>query len=116
MIGWIALIVALILNAAANALLKAGSSSVSGDLTGSALMNAAMNPFLLGGIALFALNILSYTFALSRLPLTLAYPAMVIGGLFIVTTLSVLVFGESLSYVQVAGLALIVFGVVLLYV
>jgi len=116
MIGWIALGIALVLNASANALLKAGSSAVRGDITGNTLVAAATNPYLMGGIVLFALNVLCYIFALSRLPLSLAYPAMVIGGLFIVTTASVLIFGETLSYVQAAGLALIVLGVVLLYI
>lgn len=116
MIGWIALGIALVLNATANALLKAGSGAVTSPLTPVSVLNALSNPFLIGGLALFALNIVAYTFALSRLPLSLAYPAMVIGGLCIVTTVSVLVFGESLSYLQAGGLALIVFGVVLLYV
>jgi small multidrug resistance pump len=115
MIGWIALAIALVLNASANALLKAGSASISSGVGKASLLAAATNPFLVGGIVLFALNVLCYTFALSKLPLSLAYPAMVIGGLLIVTTASVLIFGESLSYLQVGGLALIVFGVALLY-
>ena len=116
MIGWIALGIALVLNAAANALLKAGSVALKEGLTKEALAAAVLNPYLIGGIVLFALNVLFYTLALSKLPLSLAYPAMVIGGLLIVTTASVLVFGESLSYLQVGGLALIVVGVILLYV
>jgi len=116
MIGWIALAVALVLNATANALLKEGASSLRGTLSTDSVLHAFLNPYLVGGIALFALNVLCYTFALSRLPLSLAYPAMVIGGLFIITTVSVLIFGESLSYVQAGGLAFIVLGVVLLYI
>jgi len=116
MIGWIALVIALVLNAVANALLKAGSASISGGVSLATLLQALANPYLVGGVVLFALNVVCYTFALSRLPLSLAYPTMVIGGLLIVTTASVLVFGESLSYVQAGGLALVVSGIVLLYV
>lgn len=116
MIGWIALGVALILNATANALLKAGSTAIAGGISESSLTQALTNPYIISGVLLFALNIVCYTIALSRLPLSLAYPAMVIGGLLIVTTVSVLVFGESLSYLQAGGLALVVFGVVLLYI
>lgn len=115
MIGWIALGVALVLNATANILLKMGSSTVRGEPSFQLLQQAVLNPYLLGGVLLFALNILCYTFALSRLPLSLAYPAMVIGGLLIVTTLAVLVFGESLTTIQAGGLALVVLGVILLY-
>lgn len=115
MIGWIVLGVALVLNATANILLKMGSSTVRGEPSFQLLQQAVLNPYLLGGVLLFALNILCYTFALSRLPLSLAYPAMVIGGLLIVTTLAVLVFGESLATIQAGGLALVVLGVILLY-
>ena len=115
MIGWIALGVALVLNATANVLLKMGSSTVRGEPSFQLLQQAVLNPYLLGGVTLFALNILCYTFALSRLPLSLAYPAMVIGGLVIVTTLAVLIFGEALTSMQAGGLVLIVLGVILLY-
>jgi len=74
------------------------------------------NPYIVGGVILFALNIVCYSYALARLPLSLAYPTMIVGGLTIVTTAAVLLFGESLSYVQAGGLAFIVLGVILLYV
>lgn len=115
MIGWIALCVALVLNAAANILLKTGASAVRGEPSFQLVQQAVFNPYLLGGVVLFALNILCYVFALSRLPLSLAYPAMVIGGLLIVTTVAVLLFGESLTTIQAGGLALVVLGVILLY-
>ena len=115
MTGWVVLLIALTLNAAANALLKAGSVAVR-EVSRETLAAAITNPYLVGGIVLFALNIFCYAFALSRLPLSLAYPTMVIGGLVIVTAASVLVFGESFSYLQVAGLACVVFGVMLLYI
>lgn len=115
MIGWIALGIALVCNAVANALLKAGAASITGPLSPELVMRSIFNPYLFSGVVLFALNLVCYIVALSKLPLSLAYPAMVIGGLLIVTTASVIVFGESLSYLQVSGLALVVFGVVLLY-
>lgn len=115
MIGWAALFIALVLNAAANALLKAGSGALRGDISASTLVAAATNPYLIAGVILFAGNVICYALALSRLPLSLAYPAMVIGGLLIVTTASVLLFSESLTYLQAGGLALIVMGVTLLY-
>lgn len=116
MTGWIALGIALALNAIANTLLKAGSSALIGDVSLATLSRATTNPYLVAGVILFALNVICYSYALARLPLSLAYPTMVIGGLLIVTTASVLIFGESLSYTQAGGLALVVLGVVLLYV
>lgn len=116
MTSWLALGIALVLNAVANMLLKAGSSVLAGGFSFPVLARAATNPYIAGGVILFALNIICYSYALSRLPLSLAYPTMIIGGLIIVTTASALIFGETLSYLQAGGLALIVFGVILLYV
>ena len=115
MTAWIVLIVAVILNASANALLKTGAGTLQLGFSFETLLGALTNVYLVGGIALFALNVLCYTYALSKLPLSLAYPVMVVGGLLIVISASVLLFGESLSYLQVGGLSLIVLGVILFY-
>ena len=115
MIAWVALIVAVVMNASANALLKTGARTLTLPLSSETFFNALTNLYLVGGIALFALNVLCYIYALSKLPLSLAYPVMVVGGLLIVISTSVLIFGESLSYVQVGGLSLVVLGVILFY-
>ena len=114
--GYVFLTIALVLNAGANILLKFGSQQFAVLREVGIVRAVVENYFLLGGLALFALNVLFYTLALSRIPLSLAYPAMVIGGLLIVTTGSVLYLGESLTLLQAGGLSLIILGVILLYV
>ena len=64
-----------------------------------------------GYVAAFAL----LSFALRRgVPLPVAYAVWAAVGVFAISLLSIPVFGESLGLVQVAGLVLIVGGVVLL--
>ncbi|QGY05225.1 EamA family transporter [Methylobacterium mesophilicum SR1.6/6] len=67
---------------------------------------------LLGGLALYGIATLTWLFVLSRLPLSLAYPFV---GLSFVTVaaLSVVLLGERIVPLQVAGTVLIALGVVL---
>ncbi len=111
----IALIFALSANAAANIMIKAGMHSKDVDLAdpAGALRSVVFNPLVVGGIVLFALNILSYAYVLTRVPLSTAYPIMTSGGFLIVLTASAIYLKESLAPVQYVGIVLIIAGVVL---
>ncbi len=110
------LILALLFNAMANILMKIASTR------GSLPDNAALSdklvsiylswPFL-GGIILFGMNLLFYTFALSKMNLSVAYPIMVGSGFTIIGIASCLLFNERLSALQMSGLFLILVGVAL---
>ena len=67
----------------------------------------------MAGIVLFALNVLAYAFALSRIRVNLAYPIMTSVGLVIVMGLSFLLLGEKITTVQMMGTGLILVGVVM---
>jgi len=111
----LALLVALTANAAANLMIRAGMRGRPLPVTDPAgLLRAVVgSPLVLGGIALFALNVLCYAYALTRVPLTVAYPVMVGGGLLIVLACSVLLLREPLGWPVAAGGLLIAAGVVL---
>ena len=111
----VALLVALTANAAANLMIRAGMRGRPLPVTDPAhlIRSVLGNPLVMGGIVLFALNVLCYAYALTRIPLTVAYPVMVGGGLLIVLGCSVLLLREPLSWPLVAGAVLIVAGVVL---
>lgn len=111
--GYLFLALALVLNAGANILLKIGSAQFAGWHDTGIVRAAFTNPALLAGVGLFALNVILYALALSRIPLSVGYPVMVVGGLVIVTLASVLYLRESISLLQSIGLALLVVGVVL---
>jgi len=111
----IALIFALCANAAANVMIKAGMRAREVDLGDplGALRVMIANPLVVGGVILFALNVVSYAYVLTRIPLSLAYPIMTSGGFLIVVTASAILLRESLSAPQLLGIALIVGGVIL---
>lgn len=110
--GYIFLVIAFTLNALANVLLKSGSHSLS--VSGLTATSFFANYALLGGLFLFALNIVFYALALARLPLSVAYPVMVAGSLIIVALSSALYLGESITLVQLLGMGMLLLAVVLI--
>jgi small multidrug resistance pump len=111
--GYLFLALAMILNAAANILLKVGANHLGDPLGPGLLGRLAMNYHLLAGLLLFALNVMFYFAALTRLNLSVAYPIMVAGGITIVVSASVLVLREAVTPLQAVGLALLVLGIAL---
>lgn len=118
-----ALCTALVLNAAANLLMKIGMKSVQahGGLMEEGIVGAAGrvlgNMTLVTGLACFALNALFYMYALQseRLPISIAYPLMVGGGYAVIALVAHWYPGlrESLNAGQWLGVGLILAGVML---
>ena len=104
------------MNAGGSILLKIGARQL-GDLSGLALpeliFKLITNFYLIGGITLFALNVISYFLALSRINLSIAYPIMVTGGIVIITLFSYFALKENLTILQISGLALVIAGIAL---
>lgn len=69
------------------------------------------NVFFLGALLMFALNLVSYSLALSRLPLSVAYPVMTVASFIIVNTFSYFYFKETITAMQVVGYVLILLGI-----
>lgn len=112
--GYLFLIIAVALNAAANVLLKIGVARIGALQEAGFLARYAMNWPLLSGLVLFAVNVVFYAAALARLNLSVAYPVMMAGGVTIVVAISIVFLRESLSSAQMVGLLLVVVGLVLL--
>ena len=106
-----------LLNAAAQLALKAGTNRV-GEFA-FALDNVipiglrlAANPFILGGLACYVLSVVVLILALSRVPVSVAYPMLSVG--YIVNAVAAwLLFGESLTAQKLVGIGFIVVGVFL---
>ena len=111
--AYLFLALALTLNAAANLLLKIGATRLGGLEEPSLFGRLLSNHYLSAGLLLFALNVVFYIAALTRLNLSVAYPIMVAGGIVIVVTGSVLALREAMTPLQTLGLALLVLGIVL---
>jgi multidrug transporter EmrE-like cation transporter len=97
-------LVGVLLNAAAQLLLKAGTNAMP---LGPRL---ALEPHILGGLACYAVSVVVWVVALSRVPVSIAYPMLSIG--YIVNAVAAwYLFGETLSTMKLAGIGVIVAGV-----
>ena len=110
---YIALTIALIANACANILIKTGMREglPAGAGPIGLLKHILLNPLVMSGILLFGLNVICYAYALSRIPLSTAYPIMTSVGFLIVISASTFLLHESLAAIQIAGIVLILAGV-----
>jgi len=108
-----------LLNAVAQLLLKAGASSagpISAAAGPSLLWRTAtgliQHPAILGGLACYAISVLAWIVALSRVEVSIAYPMLSIG--YVVNALLAWwLFGEDVGAQRWLGMAVIVGGVVL---
>jgi len=79
---------------------------------GSLVIAAATSPWVLFGLAVFAISAVIWLAALSRVPLSLAYPFNALGYLVILTA-SILVLHERANLWTWGGTALVVSGLVI---
>lgn len=111
-------LIGVLLNAAAQFLLKAGVNSVGViELKFNVLVRSglqlAVNPYILGGLSCYVVSVVVWLLALSRVQVSIAYPMLSIG--YIVTALAAYFFlGETMNPVRWAGVAVIIIGVVLI--
>ena len=118
----VALVTALLLNAIANLMMKAGMTPVQegGGLLKEGLPAAVRtvltSPILMVGLVCFALNACFYMFALQSpaLKISLAYPVMVGGGYAVIAVVAYLVLGERMTAGQWIGVALVLAGVLII--
>lgn len=103
------------LNAAAQLLLKAGTTHV-GEFAferGNVIpigMKLAFEPHILGGLGCYVVSVVVWIMALSRVEVSVAYPMLSIG--YVVNAVAAwYLFGETLSVSRLAGIGIIIVGV-----
>jgi multidrug transporter EmrE-like cation transporter len=104
-----------LLNAAAQLLLKAGTNTV-GTFAFS-LENAvpvgwklATEPHIAGGLACYVISVVVWIMALSRVEVSIAYPMLSVG--YVVNAIAAwYLFGEAVSATRLAGIGIIIVGV-----
>lgn len=108
----VVLALAIVFNATANILIKVGMNKI-GETRGimELVQKALMQPQLIAGIFSFIMAFVSYSYILTKLNLSIAYPIMVSMGLVIVVTVSYVWLNESINVTQVLGFILIIAGV-----
>lgn len=106
-----------LLNAAAQMFLKAGTNVVGtvsfGDAnTVNTLLQIARVPWFWAGFACYGISLFTWIATLSRLPVSVAYPLVSIG--YVVNALLAWwLFGESLTMQKIVGIGFIIIGVIL---
>ena len=105
------------LNAAAQLLLKAGTNAIGHfDFQLANLLpiglKVALEPHILGGLACYAVSVVVWILALSRVEVSIAYPMLSLG--YVVNAVAAWwLFGEVLNATRRAGIGIIIVGVVL---
>ena len=104
-----------LLNAAAQLLLKAGTNSI-GHFEFSAAnlvpigFKVATQPYILGGLMCYAISVVVWIMALSRVEVSIAYPMLSIG--YVVNAIAAyFLFGEAVGMQRLVGIGIIVLGV-----
>ena len=106
-----------LLNAAAQLLLKAGTNAVGHFEFSSANivpvgLRLALEPFILSGVACYVVSLVVWIMALSRVEVSIAYPMLSIG--YVINAVAAwYLFGESLTALRLTGIGFIVVGVFL---
>ncbi len=110
------LVLAFTFNAAANIIFKIASRQ--GAMSGELSLVTLWQQYWLAGVGLvcFGLNAIFYFFALRYLPLSIAYPTMVVASLVLVGIIAVTVLAERLTVVQIIGYAIIMIGLLVIFV
>ncbi len=109
---------AIMLNAAAQLLLKAGTNSIGAFAfnTGNILpigLKLATEPHIIGGLACYVVSVVVWILVLSRVEVGMAYPMVSFG--YVITALAAWwLFGETLSMERIVGIGVIIFGVFLI--
>lgn len=104
-----------LLNAAAQLLLKAGTNAIGHfEFHMENLVpigtKIALQPHILGGLTCYVFSVVVWIMALSRVPVSVAYPMLSIG--YVVNAfLAYFLFGEALASQKLLGIGFIVIGV-----
>ncbi|QWT45289.1 SMR family transporter [Azospira inquinata] len=116
-ISFALILTGVLLNAAAQLLLKAGTTAVGhfAFTLENALpmgLKLAFEPHIMGGLGCYVISVVVWIMALSRVPVSVAYPMLSIG--YVVNALIAWQwFGEALSAPKLLGIGIIIVGVFL---
>ena len=117
LISFSLVLLGVLLNAAAQLLLKAGTNAIGAFEFSFANivpigLKVAMQPHILGGLACYVVSVVVWIMALSRVEVSIAYPMLSIG--YVVNAVAAwYLFGEALTAMKFTGIGFIIVGVYL---
>jgi multidrug transporter EmrE-like cation transporter len=104
LISFSLILVGVLLNATAQLLLKAGTNAMPLGL------RLAIEPHILAGLACYVVSVVVWIVALSRVPVSIAYPMLSIG--YVVNAIAAwYLLGEAVTPMRLVGIGIIVLGV-----
>jgi len=114
MLNYLVIILSVLLNAAAQLFLKNGSEVLNDpniyNNVFSLFSKIFFNPSIISGLACYAISILLWIYALSKVEVSIAYPMISIG--FIVNAIAAwYLFSEPLGFFKLIGIFFIIIGV-----
>ncbi len=110
--NYILLLSAVVFNAVANILIKVGMMRCPKSENLYLMAKSALfHPAIIGGIICFVIALGGYSYTLSKLNLSIAYPIMTSLGYLIVVVVSCLLLHETITWYQLIGFFLIIGGV-----
>jgi multidrug transporter EmrE-like cation transporter len=116
-LSFVLIVIGVLLNAVAQLCLKAGTNAL-GELTLSrqtaiaTIFRVGFEPHIMAGLGCYVVSVGIWIAALSRVPVSVAYPMLSIG--YVVNALAAwYLFGETLSTQKLVGIAVIIVGVFL---
>ncbi len=108
--AWLFVLAAGVNSCAGNLLLKK-ARLVSKD---PGLIAMLLNPWFIGGLLFYGINVVLFAKALDRLPVSVAYPALAGCGFALLSLAAGFFFGERLGWNQILGTMAILVGILLL--
>jgi len=108
-------LIGVLLNAAAQLLLKAGTNAIGHfEFSGANVLpigwKIATQPYVIGGLSCYVVSVAIWILALSRVEVSIAYPMLSIGYVVNAVAASVL-FGEAVGVQRLVGIGIIILGV-----
>lgn len=108
-------LIGVLLNAAAQLLLKAGTNAIGHfEFSGANVLpigwKVATQPYIIGGLSCYVVSVAIWILALSRVEVSIAYPMLSIG--YVVNAVAAyMLFGEAVSAQRLVGIGIIILGV-----
>lgn len=111
MFNFFVIFVSVGLNASATLFIKKGAEVLNDpDILQNVFFKVFLNSFILTGLACYAISILLWIYALSKVDVSIAYPMISVG--FIINVIAAwYLFGEPLGVLKLIGIFFIIIGV-----
>ncbi|KKW29140.1 MAG: hypothetical protein UY71_C0003G0035 [Parcubacteria group bacterium GW2011_GWB1_52_7] len=94
---------------------KVGDLPISGGGTLALIGKILQSPLMLAALFLYGLGFLSWVYLLSRNSLSFVYPVVLSLNIILIFVFSRLLFSETVSVLQMAGIAVIIAGIYLVF-